>query len=101
MGGERQLELADGLYSALSAERRVALGAGKGPWRRALRPFAAWFRYNDPKPDRDRQDKSLHSGMLRYGNEPMSAWGSCQGGAKPEWIVEEISFVAPRRIARG
>ena len=53
--------------------------------------------YNDPKPERDRADKSLHSGMLRYGNEPLSLWGSCQGSATPGWIAEEISFVAPHR----
>jgi len=31
--------------------------------------------------------------MVRYGNEPLALWGSCQGQAKPEWIAEGISFV--------
>src|SRR5216683_4609329 len=48
--------------------------------------------YVDPNPEVDK-DKSLHSGMLRYGNEPSSLWASCQGGAKPEWIAETISWV--------
>ncbi len=51
--------------------------------------------YVDPNPEIDK-DKSLHSGMLRYGNEPMSLWASCQGGAKPEWIAESISWVLPK-----
>jgi protein SCO1/2 len=46
----------------------------------------------DANPEVDR-DKSRHSGMVRYGNEPLALWGSCQGQAKPEWIAEEISFV--------
>jgi protein SCO1/2 len=47
----------------------------------------------DPKVDKD---KASHSGMVRYGNEPLAQWGACQGSAKPEWIAEEISFVIPR-----
>src|SRR5262249_10332236 len=56
--------------------------------------------YNDPKPERDQTDRALHSGMLRYGNEPLSIWGSCQGSANPEWIAEEVSFVVPRELQR-
>ena len=48
--------------------------------------------FADANPEVDR-DKSRHSGMVRYGNEPLALWGSCQGQAKPEWIAEEISFV--------
>ncbi len=51
--------------------------------------------YVDPNPELD-QDKRLHSGMLRYGNEPLSQWASCQGGANPEWIAESISWVLPK-----
>jgi protein SCO1 len=51
--------------------------------------------FADINPAIDR-DKSRHSGMLRYGNERLALWGSCQGQARPEWIVEEISFVMPR-----
>jgi protein SCO1/2 len=55
--------------------------------------------YVDPNPEKDRKDKALHSGMCRYGNEPLSQWSSVQGSADPEWIAEEISFVLPRRRA--
>lgn len=48
--------------------------------------------FADANPEVD-QDKTRHSGMVRYGNEPLALWGSCQGQAKPEWIAEEISFV--------
>jgi len=51
--------------------------------------------YRDPNPDKDRRDRAAHSGMVRYGNEPLSQWGSVQGGAKPEWIAQEICFVIP------
>ena len=49
----------------------------------------------DLRPEVDR-DKAQHSGVIRYGNEPLSLWGACPGNAKPEWIAEEISFVIPR-----
>jgi len=52
--------------------------------------------YADTDLEKDRKDKSLHSGMVRYGNEPLSQWSSVQGSADPEWIAEEISFVVPR-----
>jgi protein SCO1 len=51
--------------------------------------------YGDPDPKKDRKNKALHSGMVRYGNEPLSQWSSVQGSADPEWIAEEISFVVP------
>ena len=52
--------------------------------------------YRDPNPEKDRKDKALHSGMLRYGNEPLSQWSSAQGSANAEWIAEEICYVVPR-----
>jgi protein SCO1 len=55
--------------------------------------------FADPNPEVDR-DKSRHSGMLRYGNEPMAIWGTCQGSAEPEWIAQEIGFAVPRRFKR-
>ena len=55
--------------------------------------------FADPNPDVDR-DKSRHSGMLRYGNEPLAIWGTCQGSAEPEWIAQEIGFAVPRRFKR-
>lgn len=52
--------------------------------------------YRDPNLDKDRKDKALHSGMVRYGNEPLSQWSSVQGSADPDWIAEEICYVVPR-----
>jgi len=37
--------------------------------------------------------RSSHTGNLRYGNEPAQLWAACPTMAKPEWIVESISFV--------
>jgi len=47
------------------------------------------------------KDKAQHSGVIRYGNEPLSLWGACPGSSKPEWIAEEISFVIPEGRAPG
>ena len=55
--------------------------------------------FADPDPEVDR-DKSRHSGMLRYGNEPLAIWGTCQGSAEPDWIAQEIGFAVPRRFKR-
>jgi protein SCO1/2 len=55
--------------------------------------------FADPNPQVDR-DKSRHSGMLRYGNEALAIWGTCQGSAEPDWIAQEIGFAIPRRFKR-
>jgi protein SCO1 len=55
--------------------------------------------YADPDPKIDK-DKSKHSGMLRYGNEPMAIWGTCQGSGEPEWIAQEIGFAIPRQFKK-
>jgi protein SCO1/2 len=55
--------------------------------------------FADSRPEVDR-DKTRHSGMLRYGNEPMAIWGMCQGSAEPEWIADEIGFAVPRAFKR-
>ena len=55
--------------------------------------------FADPNPEVDR-DKSRHSGMLRYGNEALAIWGTCQGSAEPDWIAQEIGFAVPRRFKR-
>jgi protein SCO1/2 len=55
--------------------------------------------FADPNPEVDK-DKSRHSGMLRYGNEPTSIWGTCQGSGEPEWIAQEIGFSIPRRFKK-
>jgi protein SCO1/2 len=56
--------------------------------------------YVDPNPEKDRKDRALHSGMVRYGNEPLSQWSSIQGSADPAWIAEEITFVVPRAMMK-
>ena len=55
--------------------------------------------FADPNPEVDK-DKARHSGMLRYGNEPMAIWGTCQGSAEPEWIAQEIGFAVPRQFKK-
>jgi protein SCO1/2 len=55
--------------------------------------------FADPNPEKDK-DKSRHSGTIRYGNEPMSIWGMCQGSAEPEWVAQEIGFAVPRQFKR-
>jgi len=55
--------------------------------------------FADPDPQLDK-DKARHSGMLRYGNEPMALWGTCQGNGEPEWIAQEIGFAIPRQFKK-
>lgn len=55
--------------------------------------------FADPNPEVDK-DKSKHSGMLRYGNEPMALWGTCQGSGEPAWIAQEIGFAVPRQFKK-
>lgn len=54
--------------------------------------------YVDIDPEVDK-DKSRHGGMVRFGNEPLAQWATCQGEAKPEWMAKEISFVIPHSLA--
>jgi protein SCO1/2 len=49
------------------------------------------FFYDDPKEDADRNN---HSGMLVVGDEPLTRWAMCQGGAAPEWIATVIQTEA-------
>lgn len=53
--------------------------------------------YVDPDPEVDK-DRSRHSGMVRFGNEPRAQWAACQGQANPQWIAKELSFVIPGLI---
>ena len=46
----------------------------------------------NPKVDKD---KAGHSGVVRYGNEPLALWGACPGNTSPEWLATEIGFVIP------
>jgi protein SCO1/2 len=54
--------------------------------------------YVDIDPEVDK-DKSRHGGMVRFGNEPLAQWATCQGEARPEWMAKEISFVIPHSLA--
>ena len=55
--------------------------------------------FSDPDPVLDK-DKARHSGMVRYGNEPMTLWGMCQGSGEPEWMAQEIGFAVPRQFKK-
>ena len=48
--------------------------------------------FTSPNPEQDK-DKNNHIGNLRYGNEPKMLWATCPGQARPNWIVESISWV--------
>jgi len=50
--------------------------------------------YVDLDPELDK-DTSNHSGLIRFGNEPLALWSGCPGAAAPEWLAEEISHVLP------
>lgn len=39
------------------------------------------------------KDITQHIGNVRYGNEPLMLWAACPGQARPEWIVESMSWV--------
>lgn len=47
----------------------------------------------DPDPVRD-ANKLNHTGMVRYGNEPLTLWGACPGMSKPQSLVKSILAVA-------
>ncbi len=55
--------------------------------------------YVDIDPEVDK-DKTRHSGMVRFGNEPLALWAACQGEARPEWMAREIEFVIPRTLVK-
>jgi len=47
----------------------------------------------DPVKDRD---PSQHSGMLRYGIEPLELWGGCPILSRPEVIARRLAWMEPR-----
>jgi protein SCO1/2 len=60
--------------------------------------------FTDPDPTRD-ADKTNHTGMIRYGNEPLTLWAACPGMQKPDSLVTSILAVdwvgrraKPRRV---
>jgi len=48
--------------------------------------------FTDPDPVRD-TDKLNHTGMIRYGNEPLQLWGACPGMSRPDSLVKSILAV--------
>lgn len=46
----------------------------------------------DPVKDRDR---SQHSGMLRYGIEPLERWAACPILTRPKWIARYVAWMEP------
>lgn len=49
--------------------------------------------FTDPDPVRD-ADKTNHTGMVRFGNEPLQLWAAFAGMSRAESIVNEILWVA-------
>jgi len=59
--------------------------------------------FTDPDPTRD-QDKTNHTGMVRYGNEPLQLWSACPGMSRPDSVVKSILAVDwkdPQRPRKG
>lgn len=46
----------------------------------------------DPIKDNDR---TQHTGMLRFGIEPLDLWGACPALTKPKWIARYVSWLEP------
>jgi protein SCO1 len=49
----------------------------------------------DPEPELD-ADPDQHTGILRFGNEPIDRWSAVPALSDPEFIVEAIHRVEPR-----
>jgi protein SCO1/2 len=58
--------------------------------------------FTDPDPVRD-ADKTNHTGMIRYGNEPLTLWAACPGLSRPDSVVKSILAVdiVGRTSAKG
>lgn len=50
--------------------------------------------YVDLDPARDK-DPSQHSGMIRYGIEPLERWAGCPILSRPGWIATSLANLAP------
>jgi protein SCO1 len=48
--------------------------------------------FTDPDPTRD-ADQLNHTGMVRFGNEPLTLWSACPGLGRPESLANSISSV--------
>jgi len=51
--------------------------------------------YVDLDPEVDK-DPSQHSGMVRYGIEPLERWAGCPILSRPEWIATSLAWLEPR-----
>ena len=51
--------------------------------------------YVDPDPVVDK-DPSQHSGMVRFGIEPLERWTGCPILTQPKWIAKYIAWLEPR-----
>jgi len=50
--------------------------------------------YFDLDPVRDK-DPSQHSGMIRYGIEPLERWAGCPILSRPRWIATSLAWLEP------
>jgi protein SCO1/2 len=48
--------------------------------------------FTDPDPERD-ADKTNHTGMVRFGNEPLQLWAAFAGMSSPSSIAHEVLWV--------
>ena len=78
-------------------EHAESLGAGPGwlfltgtpPDMETLRRRLGFV---DPNPVLD-ADKANHTGIVRYGNEPLQLWAACPGATSVKSLVHSIGFV--------
>lgn len=50
------------------------------------------FAYADPVIDRDR---TQHTGMIRYGIEPLERWAGAPALTRPKWIARYVAWIEP------
>ena len=50
------------------------------------------YAWADPVKDKDR---TQHTGMIRFGIEPLDLWGACPSMTKPKWIARYVSWLEP------
>jgi protein SCO1 len=48
--------------------------------------------FTDPNPELD-ADKANHTGIIRYGNEPLQLWAACPGTGPAKSIATSIGYV--------
>lgn len=53
----------------------------------------------DPDPEVD-ADRSSHSGMVMFGNEPLDRWSACPALLKPKQLIRAVnSVIGPRTVS--